>query len=138
MIFVYETDEKNRKILAEMWMTRGNDECLEVVPALMLDDEIVKNPLCPICKKPMTEEDKLLHSKGQRYTRHFVCKKHGDMLLSLKLHRNFNETWRARRTIKPADEAALAEYREGIEKANVKRKTVRRRRHKPRRTNTEG
>lgn len=43
MIFVYETDEKNRKILTEMWMTRGNDECLEVVPALMLDDEIVED-----------------------------------------------------------------------------------------------
>jgi hypothetical protein len=59
------------------------------------------------------------------------------MLLSLKLHRNFNETWRARRTVKLADEAALAEYREGIEKANVKRKTTRRRRHKSRRPVTE-
>ena len=50
------------------------------------------------------------------------------MLLSLKLHRNFNDTWRARQTIRLADEAALTEYREGIERANVKRKTVRRRR----------
>ena len=96
----------------------------------MMDDEIVKHPTCPICKKAMWEEDKLLHSKGQRYTRHFVCKKHGDMLLSLKLHRNFNETWRARRTIKQADEVALAQYLEGIEKATVKRRTTRRRRHK--------
>lgn len=96
----------------------------------MMDDEIVKNPLCPICKREMREEDKLLHSKGQRYTRHFVCKRHGDMLLSLKLHRNFNETWRARRTIKQADEEALAVYREGIDKATVKRRTTRRRRHK--------
>ena len=95
-----------------------------------MDDEIVKHPTCPICKKAMWEEDKLLHSKGQRYTRHFVCKKHGDMLLSLKLHRNFNETWRARRTIKQADEVALAQYLEGIEKATVKRRTTRRRRHK--------
>jgi hypothetical protein len=94
----------------------------------MLDDPIVKNPVCPICKKEMREEDKLLHSKGQRYTMHFVCKKHGDMLLSLKLHRNFNDTWRARQTIRLADENALTEYREGIERANVKRKTVRRRR----------
>lgn len=94
----------------------------------MLDDEAVKSPLCPLCKKPMQEEDKLLHSKGQKYTRHFVCKKHGDMLLSLKLHRNFNETWRARRTIRLADEAALNEYREGLEKANIRRKTTSRRR----------
>ena len=50
------------------------------------------------------------------------------MLLSLKLHRNFNETWRARRTIRLADEAALNEYREGLEKANIRRKTSQRRR----------
>nr|MBE6545045.1 exonuclease domain-containing protein [Oscillospiraceae bacterium] len=97
----------------------------------MLEDGINKTPLCPICKKEMREEDKLLHSKGQKYTLHFVCKKHGDMLLSLKLHRNFNDTWRARRTVRYADEAALTEYREGIERANVKRKTTRRRRHRP-------
>ena len=94
----------------------------------MMEDEVVKFPICPLCKKPMQEDDKLLHSKGQRYTRHFVCKKHGDMLLSLKLHRNFNETWRARRTIRFADENALNEYREGLEKANIRRKTSQRRR----------
>jgi inhibitor of KinA sporulation pathway (predicted exonuclease) len=94
----------------------------------MMEDEVVKFPICPLCKKPMQEEDKLLHSKGQRYTRHFVCKKHGDMLLSLKLHRNFNETWRARRTVRLADEGALNEYREGLEKANIRRKTSQRRR----------
>ena len=94
----------------------------------MMDDEVVKSPLCPLCKKLMQEEDKLLHSKGQKYTRHFVCKKHGHMLLSLKLHRNFNETWRARRTIRLADEAALNEYRDGLEKANIRRKTSTRRR----------
>ena len=99
----------------------------------MLDDDLVKAPLCPLCKKPMREEDKLLHSKGQKYTRHFVCKKHGDMLLSLKLHRNFNETWRARRTVRLADEQALNEYREGLEKANIRRVSSRRRKPKGKR-----
>ncbi len=103
----------------------------------MLDDEIVKSPICPICKREMAEHDKLLHSKGQKYTKHFVCKKHGDMLLTLKLHRNFNETWRARRTVKLADEAALAEYREGLEKANIRRKSLRRRKPRPKRRATE-
>ena len=97
----------------------------------MLDDPIVNTPVCPICKREMVEEDKLLHSKGQKYTRHFVCKKHGHMLLSLKLHRNFNDTWRARRTIRLADDATLAEYREGLEKANVRRKSLRRRKPRP-------
>lgn len=99
----------------------------------MLDDDIVKKPVCPICKAALRCENKLLHSKGQRYTIHYNCKKHGDMLLSLKLHRNFNETWRARRTVKLADETALKEYREGLEKANIKRKTSRRRKSKSRR-----
>ena len=99
----------------------------------MLDDDIVKKPVCPICKTALRCENKLLHSKGQRYTIHYNCKKHGDMLLSLKLHRNFNETWRARRTVKLADETALNEYREGLEKANIKRKTSRRRKSKSRR-----
>lgn len=102
----------------------------------MMDDEVVKSPVCPICKKPMTQEGKPLHSKGQRYTFHYSCRKHGDMLLSLKLHRNFNETWRARRTIKVATEDALREYREGLEKANIRRKTTRRRRPKSKRRAT--
>jgi len=102
----------------------------------LLEDDIVKSPICPICKAPLTEKDKLLHSKGQRYTRHFVCKKDGDMLLVLKLHKNFNETWRARRSIKKADEAALVEYREGLERANIRKKSGRRRKNKSRRHNT--
>ena len=103
----------------------------------MIEDPIVKNPVCPICKKEMREEDKLLHSKGQKYTMHFVCKKHGDMLLSLKLHKNFNDTWRARRTIRLADEAALKDYREGLEKANIRRKSTRRRKPAKRRPTGE-
>ena len=99
----------------------------------MLEDDAVVNPTCPICKAVLRSEDKMLHSKGQRYTFHYVCKKHGDMLLSLKLHRNFNDTWRARRTVKLADEQSLAEYREGLERANVKRKTTRRRKPKSKR-----
>ena len=61
----------------------------------LLEDEAVKSPICPLCKAALTEEDKLLHSKGQRYTFHYRCKKHGDMLLTLRLHRNFNEIGRA-------------------------------------------
>jgi hypothetical protein len=102
----------------------------------MLEDESVTSPICPICKAALTEEDKMLHSKGQRYTFHYVCRKHGDMLLSLKLHRNFNETWRARRTLRLADENALDEYRAGLERANVKRKTNRRRKPKSKRRMT--
>ncbi len=99
----------------------------------LLDDDFVKTATCPFCKKPMQEEDKLLHSKGQRYTRHFVCRKHGDMLLTLKLHRNFNETWRARRTLKLATEESLRDYREALGRANIRRKSTRRRKPKSKR-----
>ena len=99
----------------------------------LLEDDIVKKPICPICKASLNEEDKLLHSKGQRYTLHYKCKKHGDMLLVLRLHRNFNDTWRAKRTMKLADEAALLEYREGLERANIRKKSTRRRNRKTRR-----
>ncbi len=94
----------------------------------MLDDDIVKAPLCPICKGNLTLEDKPLHSKGQRYTYHYKCKKDGDLLLGLKMHRNFNDTWRARLTVKKADEAALADLREGLARAEQARKTAKKRR----------
>ncbi len=103
----------------------------------MLDDDIVKAPVCPICKKEMTLKEKPLHSKGQRYTYHYVCKTDGDMLLSLKMHRNFNETWRARRTVKKADESSLAEFKDGLARAEQARKTAKKRRVRHRRQKDE-
>ena len=99
----------------------------------MLEDEIVKSPRCPICKRTMEAEDKVLHSKGQKYTFHFNCKKDGDMLLVLKLRRNFNETWRAKRTVAIATDEALEEFRRGIERTAVRRKVRQRRSRGPRR-----
>jgi len=103
----------------------------------MLEDDIVKAPLCPICKKELTFKEKPLHSKGQRYTYHYACKKDGDMLLSLKMHRNFNETWRAKRTVKKADEGSLSEFREGLARAEQARKTAKKRRVRHRRPKSE-
>ena len=96
----------------------------------MLDDEIVKNPVCPICKKPLTLQLTELHSKGQRYSYLYSCKNEGDILFSLKLHRNFNETWRAKLTMELADEEKIVEFKKALERTNVKRKAKRR---KPRR-----
>ena len=98
----------------------------------MLDDEIVKAPKCPICHATMHTEDKVLHSKGQKYTFHFTCKKDGDMLLVLRLRRNFNETWRAKRTISYATEESLEEFKKGIERTAVKRKMRQRKPRGPR------
>lgn len=92
----------------------------------MLEDEAVISPVCPICKKPLTLKEKPLHSKGQKYTLLYSCENDGDMLLTLKLHRNFNDTWRARRTLDIATEEKLVDFRSAVEKRNVKRRTVRR------------
>ncbi len=100
----------------------------------MLDDDIVKKPACPICGKIMIQKEKPLHTKGQRYTLYFNCPTDGDMLLSLKLHRNFNETWRARRTISHATEEQIKELRRGIERASIRRKARPRKSRGPRRT----
>lgn len=95
----------------------------------MLDDEIVKAPKCPICHATMQSQDRVLHSKGQKYTFHFNCKKDGDMLLVLRLRKNFNETWRAKRTVAHATEESLEEFKRGIERTAIKRKI---RQRKPR------
>ncbi len=105
----------------------------------MLEDDIVKSPFCPICKKPLVLMEKPLHTKGQRYTLYFNCEKDGDMLLCLKLHRNFNDTWRAKRTIALATEEQLEAFRGSMERASIRRKTRRGgTRRRPRRAaNTE-
>ena len=105
----------------------------------MLEDPLVKAPVCPLCKKPLISEDKMLHSRGQRYLMLFSCKKDGQMLLTLKLHRNFNDTWRAKRTLNHATEEEIADYRRRLEEANIKRKPRSRRpgKKRPRRRQSE-
>ena len=96
----------------------------------LLDDDAVKKPACPICSSPLTQELSMLHSKGQRYTYLCGCKKDGKMLFSMKLHRNFNDTWRARCTFEIANAEKIEEFKKGLERSNIKRKAKRR---KPRR-----
>ena len=103
----------------------------------MLDDEIVKSPKCPLCGATLEAKSKALHSKGQKYTFHLGCKKDGDMLLTLKLRRNFNETWRAKRTIGFATEEMLAEFKHAMERTAVRHKVRKRSSRGPRRQGTE-
>lgn len=101
----------------------------------LLDDDLVKHPKCPICHAEMTSKSRPLHSKGQRYTFYYNCKKDGEMLLVLKLHRNFNETWRAKRTVEAATEERLAEFNRGLERGATRKKPRRRKPSGPRRPN---
>jgi len=103
----------------------------------MLDDEVVSSPACPICGKPLTRVEKALHSKGQRYTFLLNCPSDGDMLMVLKLHRNFNDTWRARRTLAHASEEEIAELRRGLERSTARKKVRQRKPRGPRRFGAE-
>ncbi len=96
----------------------------------LLEDKSLTEPQCPLCKGVLTQKLKPLHSKGQRYSYLMNCKKDGDMLLTLKLHRNFNETWRARRTVEIANTDKVNEFKKALELSNAKRRAPRR---KPRR-----
>lgn len=93
----------------------------------LLDDDSVKNPVCPICRGKLNLKLKPLHSKGQRYTYFYNCKRDGDMFLSVKLHRNFDDTWRARRTFEKVSEEQIVELRRAIDISNGRRRFKRRR-----------
>ena len=91
----------------------------------LLEDDAVAAPICPLCKAKLEATGKPLHSKGQKYTFIYHCKKDGDLILTLKLHRNFNDTWRAKRTLDKATDEKLKAYTLGLEKSNIRRKTPR-------------
>lgn len=105
----------------------------------MLEDDCVTAPLCPLCKKPLLPKGKPLHSKGQRYLFPYSCARDGNMFLTLKVQRNFNDTFRAKRTVTRADEEAIAEYRRKLEESDVRKKTRTRRsgRKRRRKPNTD-
>lgn len=94
----------------------------------MLSDAPVAEPLCPICKAKLSPSGRPLHTKGQRYTLVYDCQGCGNMIMTLKLHRNFNDTWRAKLTVDKATEEKLESYRSGVEKSNIRRKSKPRRR----------
>ncbi len=96
----------------------------------LLEDCMVKEPSCPICGSMLESKSKTLHSKGQKYTNIYSCKDDGDMLLTLKMHRNFNDTWRAKYTLEIANEKKILDFESGLARSNIKRKAKRR---KPRR-----
>jgi len=99
----------------------------------LTEDEAVTAPMCPLCRGALKKCAPILHSKGQRYSFLFECPKDGKMLEVLRLHRNFNETWRAKRTITLANEEKVAEFKRSLDVHNEKRKMKQRRpRRKPR------
>ena len=54
------------------------------------------------------------------------------MFLTLKLHRNLNDTWRAKRTLAHASEEQIAEFCHRIQETAMRKKTRSRRSSKKR------
>jgi hypothetical protein len=75
----------------------------------------------------LCEASKPLHSKGQKYTYLFKCKKDGELFLTLKLHRNFNDTYRARVQITRPNDESMQKYKDGLGRASIRKKTRQRR-----------
>ena len=99
----------------------------------LLEDKAISAPLCPLCKKPLTPKNKMLHSRGQKYTMLFTCKHDGDIFLTMKLHRNFNDTWRAKVTLKNAEAQEIEDYEQKLAvEASFKRNPRNRRSSKKR------
>ncbi len=94
----------------------------------------VRNPKCPLCGKEFLQLEETLHSRGQRYTRLMKCEEHGEMMVNIRLQHNYNETLRARKTVAPAEEEAVANYRRKLAEAAAQKKArtaARRRRRRP-------
>ncbi|MBQ1244647.1 MAG: exonuclease domain-containing protein [Clostridia bacterium] len=80
---------------------------------------------CPICKKEVKHENKSLHCKGHRYVTLYSCPEHGELFLQIKMYKNFDESWRARKTVAQAKEEDIAEYIRRLDE-NEERKKRRR------------
>lgn len=101
-------------------------------PEEVLRREEITSPVCPVCGKPFAESEKMLHSKGQKYTVHHRCETDGDLLLQVRLYRNINETFRARIIIFPATEEKLQNYHDKLALEQEFHRSHRRHRsHKP-------
>lgn len=87
-------------------------------------------PACPCCGGKLTADGKMVHLRGQKYRRLYECETDGTLLLELRVYRNFNETWRGRRTFRaPTEEetAALRARLEEMQKSGTGRRRRRRR-----------
>ena len=102
----------------------------------ILDDETVKHPKCPVCGKRLLPVENALHSRGQKYVFLYRCEKDGDMFLTLRVKRNFNETWRASYTFTDASEEEMTAIRQKLSENVIRKKVSRRPRRRRKRIGT--
>lgn len=93
----------------------------------VLEQDVFRTPLCPICGKPLTKKEATLHTKGQKYITLYACEDDGELMQQMVIRRNINESLRARIVFYRADEEKLARYREKLENEKEFRRARRRR-----------
>ena len=91
-----------------------------------LEAKEFKSPVCPICKKTLSQKEPMLHAKGQKYQALYECAEHGEMMLVGGIKRNINETFRLRVILMRADEERLSRYREKLANEREFRRSHRR------------
>ena len=94
----------------------------------ILKHDSVDTPRCPLCDEKMEKTGKMLHAKGQRYSRLCTCKEHGKMMLSVRVIRNLNETFRGNCTVVEATEERIATYETKLKNAEMVKSAKRRHR----------
>lgn len=99
-------------------------------PDDVLRDDKVACPVCPVCGKPLDKTGRLLHAKGQKYTQLLTCSKDGRIMMTLRLTRNLDETFRAKRMLTEPTEEDIRLYEQKLEKAVATRGTAKRRRRR--------
>lgn len=91
-----------------------------------LEAKEFKSPVCPICKKTLSQKEPMLHAKGQKYQALYECAEHGEMMLVGSIKRNINDTFRLRVILMRADEEHLTRYREKLANEKEYRRSHRR------------
>ena len=105
-------------------------------PEEVMSDETVNARACPICGNALTVDTEPLHLRGHKHETLGVCETHGKLLITLRLSRNYDETWRARRIVKYASEEEVKLFRRKSEHEGARPR--RRRHHRPRRRSAAG
>ena len=108
------------------------DVCEKGFPTLdeVMRDERIAAPVCPTCGKPLEKTGRLLHAKGQKYTQLLSCPEHGHMLMTLRLTRNLDETFRAKRMLTEPSGEEIAAYEQKLAKAGIAKTAGKRRRRR--------
>ena len=114
----------------------GGEDGYVTVSDMLADTRAVAPP-CPVCGGKLTPEERPLHSRGQRYTYLYRCAKDGRMFLSLKLQRNLDDTFRAKRLITAATDEEIDTFRRRLGESAVRRKTKSRSRRRRRPSGSE-